>query len=131
MTVKQKLVARAKELGLETDKLTIAQLKEAIAEAEAAQADPAAGQPADAGEEPSTVTEPAADPKPDAGAEPVEAEPSQEEVQFAKAGKRSRKSVLEAEEEAARQAKKEDPAESAARPEESCPAHQASKRTTP
>ena len=78
MTLKQQLIATAKELNLETDKLTIAQLKEAIQQAQAANQ--------------LTATKKAT----------AEASPAD----FAKAGKRSQKSVLEAEAEAARQERK-------------------------
>ena len=79
MTLKQQLIATAKELNLKTDKLTIAQLKEAIQQAQQDQAQKAT-------KAQSTTDKPDAD--------------------FAKAGKRSQKSVLEAEAEAARQERK-------------------------
>ena len=108
MTVKEKLVARAKELGIETDKLTIAKLKEAIAAAEAAEATEVEKTPEPAAAEPAEEAEPQ---PPAAETEEAEVPAGEEEARFAKAGRRSRKSVTEAEAEAKRQAKKQSPDE--------------------
>lgn len=89
MTLKEKLIAQAQELGIKTDKLTIAQLQEAIKAAQDKQADTA-------------DEKPAADPQEEKKEVPAEKE------SFAKSGKRSQKALREAEEEAARQARKEE-----------------------
>ena len=95
MTPKEQLLAKAKDLGLQTAKLTIAQLKAAIAEAEAATA-----------EVEITETNPEA-----AETEVAEAlegsDETEEELRFAKAGKRSQKQILATEAEEARQARKQ------------------------
>lgn len=97
MTLKDKLIAQAEELGIKTDKMTIAKLKGAIAAAQP----PAAAK--------SVVPKPPVAEKTEA-AETVEStdeNDEEEEEAFAKAGKRSRKSVKATEEEEARQARKE------------------------
>ena len=94
MTPKEQLVVKAKALGLQTAKLTIAQLQAAITEAET-QTEPAEIKDAD------ETPEPAAE-----ATEAIEENDQDEEVRFAKAGRRSQKQILETEAEEARQTRK-------------------------
>ena len=95
MTPKEQLIAKAKTLGLQTAKQTIAQLQAAIAEAEAKVA------PAEA-----KVDEEAPEPAAEATEATEKNDQDDEKTRFTKAGRRSQKQILEAEAEEARQARK-------------------------
>lgn len=90
MTLKDTLIKQAQELGIETDKLTIAQLKEAINK-----------NTAKLGSAPSAETN-----EEDSSA--IKDEKEEKEGVFAKAGKRSQKNIEEAEAEAKRQVRKKE-----------------------
>jgi large subunit ribosomal protein L1 len=96
MAKKADLLAQAKDLGLAvTEKNTIAQIEEAIKKSEHTE----------------TVAETVTEEKPTTKVETTDKNVTEEEAiteKFAKAGKRSHKAVTEAEEEAARQARKEE-----------------------
>ena len=89
MTLKEELIAKAQVLGLKTDGLTIAKLKEAIAIQNAG---------------PKEVTEKISETE--VKAETPDEETEADEAAFAKSGKRSRKSVIEKEAELAKQTRK-------------------------
>ena len=99
MTLKNQLIAQAEELGIKTAKLTITQLKTAIEEAGKSEKK----------KEPVDKT---ADPSLDK----IEEQAEESEPKFTKAGKRSRKSVLETEEEETRQIRKKETSETPPEP---------------
>ena len=104
MTVKEQLIAEAQALGIETAKLTIAQLKTALSKAEQTTPPTDVDKPSPS----ETVAKTAGQSSDEKAADTQEdqaAEDEDEKAEYAKAGKRSQKQVLAAEAEVTRKAR--------------------------
>ena len=104
MTVKEQLIAEAQALGIETAKLTIAQLKTALSKAEQ-KASPTDADAQSLSETIEDTPEQSSDEKDGTTEADQAAGDDDEKADYAKAGKRSQKQVLAAEAEIARKAR--------------------------